>query len=51
VARLDIVPGAIVVRSAVPHAPPRGVIIVVDIEETKWNPYCRIETEVLRVKK
>jgi hypothetical protein len=48
---LDMVPGAIVVGSAVPHAPSRGVIIVVDIEETKRNPHSHIKTKVLRVEK
>lgn len=50
-ARSDLVPWAIVVRSAVPHAPLGSVIIVVDIEETERNPDSHIETEVLRVEK
>jgi hypothetical protein len=50
-ARFDIIPGAIEVGSAVPHAPPGGVIMVVDIEEAKWNPHCHIKAKILWVEK
>jgi hypothetical protein len=45
----DVVPWAVVVGSAVPHTAPRGVIIVVDVEEAIWHPDCHIKSEFLRV--
>jgi hypothetical protein len=44
-----MIPGAIVVGSDIPHAPPGCVVVTVDIEEAKRNPHGRIETEILRV--
>lgn len=49
-ARFDIIPGPIVVGSAVPHASPGRVIIVVDIEEAKGNPHGHIKAQILWVK-
>jgi len=47
----DVVPGAIVVGSAEPPAPPGGVIIVVDVEEAKGHPHRYMKTKVLRIEK
>jgi hypothetical protein len=47
----DMIPRAVVVGRSVPHAPPRRVIIVVDVEKPERNPYGHIKAKIPRVEK